>query len=114
MRKPRSPRDPDSDPLRSLAVAANAGDSDALRALLVAVAPSLLRIVRGVLGPWQSEVEDVAQEATTAIVRALPSFRGESSVLHFACRIAVFTALDERRRIRRRDNALLGFQDFDT
>lgn len=92
------------DILRSVAAVAATGDARATRELLVALAPRVLRAARGVLGPEHADVEDAAQEALMAIVRALPAFRGESSVGHYASRIAVRTCLaarargDERRR----------------
>ena len=55
-------------------------------------------MVRGVLGADHSDVEDVMQQATVAVHFAMPSFRGECSVHHFASRIAAQTALNARRR----------------
>jgi len=83
----------------SLARRATAGDRKATRSLLGAVGPAMLRAVRKVLARSTHEVEDVAQEAMEAFVAALPSFRGECPVLHFARRIAVLTALANRRRL---------------
>jgi RNA polymerase sigma factor (sigma-70 family) len=91
---------PATDPLAALAVAAVGGDAGAMRTLIVSVGPTLLRVVRGVLGGAHPDVEDVAQEAAINIVRALPAFRRECTVLHFACRICVRTALASRRRAR--------------
>jgi RNA polymerase sigma-70 factor (ECF subfamily) len=87
-----------ADPLKSLVAAAIAGDHHAERTLLVALGPSLLRTVRGVLGPAHPEVEDALQDSMSAFYQALPGFRGECGTLHFACRIAVRTALNLRRR----------------
>jgi RNA polymerase sigma-70 factor (ECF subfamily) len=86
------------DPLKSLVSAAVAGDASAQRTLLVTLGPSLLRAVRGVLGAGHPDVEDALQDSMAAIHAALPSFRGECTALHFACRIAVQTALNARRR----------------
>lgn len=83
----------------SLARRATAGDRKATRSLLGAVGPAMLRAIRKVLARSTHEVEDVAQEAMEAFVAALPSFRGECPVLHFARRIAVLTALANRRRL---------------
>jgi RNA polymerase sigma-70 factor (ECF subfamily) len=58
----------------------------------------MLRAVRKVLGHGTSDVEDVLQEAVEGLLLALASFRGECTVLHFACRVAVLTALASRRR----------------
>jgi RNA polymerase sigma-70 factor (ECF subfamily) len=76
-----------------------AGDRKASRSLLCAVGPVMLRAIRKVLARSTHEVEDVAQEAMEALIAALPSFRGECPVLHFARRVAVLTALANRRRL---------------
>jgi RNA polymerase sigma-70 factor (ECF subfamily) len=76
-----------------------AGDRKATRSLLAAVGPAMLRAIRKVLARSTHEVEDVAQEAMEALVAALPSFRGECPVFHFARRVAVLTALANRRRL---------------
>ena len=76
-----------------------AGDRRATRSLLQAVGPAMLRAIRKVLARSTQEVEDVAQEAMEALITAVPSFRGECPVLHFARRIAVLTALANRRRL---------------
>ena len=76
-----------------------AGNRDAARTLLKNTAPAILQVVRGVLGTGHPDLEDVAQEAAIALVSALRSFRGECGVLHFACRVAVFTSLAARRRL---------------
>jgi RNA polymerase sigma-70 factor (ECF subfamily) len=86
------------DSLYQLAMAAVSGDAGAERTLFVAIGPSLLRIVRGVLGSAHPDVEDALQESMVALHLALPRFRGESTTLHFACRVAVQTAMNARRR----------------
>jgi RNA polymerase sigma-70 factor (ECF subfamily) len=84
--------------LAALAKAAAAGDRAAVRTFLVTVGPHLLRVVRRVLGVNHPEVDDVAQESAFAVMDALPRRRGESTVLHFVCRVAVLTAMNVRRR----------------
>ncbi len=74
------------------------GDSIALRTLLTSLAPSMLQVIRRVLGMRHPEVEDALQEAMLAATRALPTFRGECGIRHFACRIATFVAISARRR----------------
>jgi RNA polymerase sigma-70 factor (ECF subfamily) len=86
------------DTLTDVAAAAAAGDARALRTLLATVSPHLLRVVRRVLGAEHPEVDDVVQESAFAFVEALSDHRGECSVLHFACRIAVLAAMNARRR----------------
>lgn len=92
----RAPRHPDE--LVHVAAAAVEGDRRAVQALLVAIAPHLLRTVRSVLGRDSGDVDDVAQEAALVVLAALPGFRGESSVLRFAMRTAVLVAMNARRK----------------
>src|SRR5258706_15293161 len=89
--RPGAPDHP-HDELAELVTAVRRGDKAALRTFLSAIVPHLVRVVRRVLGPAHCDVEDVAQEAAYGVIDALPRFRGEGSVLHFACRIAVLTA----------------------
>ena len=97
--KPRSsPASRPDDPLRALAAAAVQGDGEAQRTLLVALGPSLLRVIRGVLGSAHPDVEDTLQEAMVAVHLALAGFRYECTTLHFACRVAAQTAMNARRR----------------
>jgi RNA polymerase sigma factor (sigma-70 family) len=91
-----------ADPLLGLARAAQGGDRAATRTLIVSVTPALLRAARGVLGAAHPEVEDTAQEAAFGVVRALSEYREDCSVLHYASRIGVLTALAVRRRLRTR------------
>jgi RNA polymerase sigma-70 factor, ECF subfamily len=102
------------DPLRKVAMAAGRGERDAQRTLLVAVGPALLRVIRGVLGSAPSEVEDTLQEAMVALHLAIGGFRGECSTMHFACRVAVQTAMNARRRAgyRRRHTPSVAPEDF--
>src|SRR5688572_922629 len=86
------------DPLSHVATLARAGNAGAQRTLLIAVGPALLKVVRGVLGATHPEVEDTLQESMVALHLALPGFRGECTTLHFACRIAVQTAMNAKRR----------------
>ena len=85
------------DALADLARAAVAGEPKAVRTFILTVAPHILRVVRRVLGASHPEADDVAQEATFGVMEALPRHRGECTVLHFACRIGVLTAMNARR-----------------
>ena len=85
------------DPLRSLARAAAAGQREATVRLMSLVAPPVTAAIRALLGPKHPELGDAVQEALLAITSALDRFRGESSFLHYARRIAVRTALAQRR-----------------
>jgi RNA polymerase sigma-70 factor (ECF subfamily) len=86
------------DELADIARAAAQGDRGAIHALLVALAPHLLRTVRSMLGRNNPDAEDVAQEAALVVIGALPSFRGESTVQRFATRTAVLVAMNARRK----------------
>lgn len=103
---------PPTDPVRTrpdelapLARAAAGGDPEAAATLVTRVAGSILRVVRKVLGPRHADVDDVAQDAVIALLRALGTFRGDCTVERFAERVALLTALDARRkqRVRRSD-----------
>ncbi len=85
---------------------AKAGDAVALRTLVVSVTPALPRAARGVLGALHPDVEDTAQEAALGFTRALGDYREDSSVLHYATRIGVLSALAHRRRLRARGEGL--------
>jgi RNA polymerase sigma-70 factor, ECF subfamily len=97
-----TPTSEQTDPLRAVATRAVAGDHQAQRTLLVALGPVLLRVVRGVLGVGHPDVEDVLQESMLALCSALASFRGDCQTSHFACRVAVQTAMNARRRAAHR------------
>jgi RNA polymerase sigma-70 factor (ECF subfamily) len=85
------------DPLRALARAAAAGQREATVRLMSLVAPPVTAAIRVLLGPKHPELEDAVQESLLAITSALDRFRGDSSFLHYARRIAVRTALAQRR-----------------
>jgi RNA polymerase sigma-70 factor (ECF subfamily) len=91
-----------ADPLRGIARRAVSGDDRAKRTLIVALGPVLLRAVRGVLGVRHPDVEDVLQESMLALCSALDSFRGDCQTSHFACRVAIQTAMNGRRRAAHR------------
>lgn len=91
-----------ADPLAEQVQLAQRGDRAAMRALLRALGPRLLRVVRGVLGSGHPELEDVLQEAMLAVVRALDAFRGEGEVEGYAVRITLRAAIAARRRHRAR------------
>lgn len=70
------------------------------RELLVSVAPSILKVVRQTMGASHPDVEDLVQESLHALVKAWPSFRGDCTPKHFACRIAVQRCVDAIRKQR--------------
>ena len=95
------------DGLAALARASASGRRDAERTLIVSVTPAVLKAIRGVLGSAHPDTEDCAQDAVWRFVGALPGFRYECSVLHFACRVAVHTALNVKRGYRTRGEGRL-------
>lgn len=76
--------------------------NDDPRRVLEEVAPKVLRTCRGVLGPEAADVDDAVQETLVALLHALPAWRGEGSVSHYACRIAVRVSLRLREKARAR------------
>jgi RNA polymerase sigma-70 factor (ECF subfamily) len=86
------------DELEALARRAQGGDAAAIRTFVTAIGPQILRVVRRVLGPHHPDVEDAAQESAFAVLGALARYRGDSTIVHFACRVAVQTAMNVRRR----------------
>jgi RNA polymerase sigma-70 factor (ECF subfamily) len=98
---------PAPDGLASLARTAAAGRPEAVRTLIMSVTPAVLKTVRGVLGTAHPDVEDAAQDAVWRFVRALSGFRYDCGVLHFACRVAVHTALNVKRSHRVRGEGRL-------
>jgi RNA polymerase sigma-70 factor (ECF subfamily) len=91
---------PAADALAPVARAALAGDARAQRRLCEAIAPALLVPLRMILGANHPDIEDVLQDALVGVLRGLPTFRWESSVVHFAKRVAAKRALEARRRAR--------------
>jgi RNA polymerase sigma factor (sigma-70 family) len=86
------------DDLLAVARAAARGDGDAAATLVAEVGGAMLRVVRKVMGHKHPDVDDVAQDAVLALLGSLETFRGASSVEHFARRVALLTALRARRR----------------
>lgn len=58
----------------------------------------MLRAIRQVMGTNHADLEDLLQEASLNLLEGLRRFSGNCSVLHFACRVAVLTAMNARRR----------------
>jgi len=86
------------DELAAVARAAMVGQESAVRTFVLTIGPHILRVVRKVLGPQHPDVDDVAQECVFEVVDALPKWRGESTVMHYACRVAALSAMKTRRR----------------
>ena len=86
------------DDLAPLVARCSRGERVATKTLLATLGPSMLQMIRRILGPAHPDVDDVLQEALIGLLRALPGFRGDSTTRHFACRIATLSALKARRR----------------
>ena len=80
--------------------AAQAGDASAIDLLLSELTPPVLRAARALLGPAHPDIDDLVQDVLIAVFDALPSFRGECTLLHFAIRIGARRAATMRRRSR--------------
>jgi len=79
---------------------AQSGDPAAISQVVGELAPGVLRAVRALLGREHPDAEDLAQDVLLAVIAALPDFRGESTLLHFAVRIAARKSVLVRRRTR--------------
>ncbi len=86
--------------LSPLVLKAQAGDSSAIARVVSDLAPGVLRAVGALLGRDHPDVEDLAQDVLLAVVAGLPDFRGDSTLLHFAVRIAARKSVLVRRRKR--------------
>jgi RNA polymerase sigma factor (sigma-70 family) len=80
--------------------AAQSGDRAALDALIDALAPVVLSVVRCLLGP-RPDIGEVVHDVLVVVVKALPSWPAESPLVHFAVRIAAGRAMATPRRARR-------------
>lgn len=89
-----------TDPMLPYLSNAQGGDAAAIDRILVFLTPPLLKAVRALLGPEHADVEDRVQEVLIAVIEALPGFRGDCTLLHFAIRIAIRRTTAERRRSR--------------
>jgi RNA polymerase sigma-70 factor (ECF subfamily) len=96
---PRGPRDE----LARLTSGVTSGDAEAIRTFVIGVGGAVLGAVRMVLGADHRDVDDVTQDAIVGLLEAMPRFRGECTVVHFAGRVAVLTAMAARRRQQTRD-----------
>jgi len=84
--------------LTQLVDRAVAGDSEATGALLKALAPSMIRSAQQLLGATHADLDDVVQQSLIGFVQALPNFRGECTIGHFASRIVARIAVAARKR----------------
>jgi RNA polymerase sigma factor (sigma-70 family) len=92
-------------PLTPVVLRAQDGDPAAIAEVVGALSPGVLRAVTALLGREHPDVEDLAQDVLVAVVAALPDFRGDSTLLHFAVRIAARKSV----LVRRRTQSVLGW-----
>jgi len=86
--------DPADFPRMALLVrAAQAGDLAALDAVIAVLTPTVLHVLRALLGTERRDVEAMTRDVLVSIVTALPDWRGECTLLHFATRIAARRAV---------------------
>ena len=76
---------------------AREGDARAVRSLYDRYSPRVYAVVRRIAGDDQT-AQDYAQETWVRVIRALPTFRGESKFSTWLHRVAVNAALQARRR----------------
>src|SRR5262245_22403101 len=80
--------------------AACAGDRRALESVVSELFPRIRNLVR-YLVRGDGDADDIAQEAMVAIVRGLPSYRGEGQIASWADRVAVRETFACLRRVRK-------------
>jgi RNA polymerase sigma-70 factor (ECF subfamily) len=80
--------------------AAVSGDRQALESLVTELLPRVRNLVR-YLVRGDSSVDDIAQEALVAIVRGLPSHRGEGTLRAWADRVTARVTFAHLRKNRR-------------
>jgi RNA polymerase sigma-70 factor (ECF subfamily) len=90
----------ETSPLHALVAAAREGDDHSLTRLVRALQPKVWATCRA-LGHGL-DAEDLAQETFIRMIRALPGFRGESSVETWVLTIARRTCIDHVRKAARR------------
>lgn len=86
--------------LTPLVLRAQQGEPDAVNQVVAELAPGVLRALTALLGRQHPDIEDLAQDVLLAVIHALPEFRGESTLLHFAVRIAARKSVLVKRRTR--------------
>jgi RNA polymerase sigma-70 factor (ECF subfamily) len=93
-------------PLTDLARAALGNEPEKVRRFLEAIAPTVRRTCRGVMGYAHPDLEDAIQESLMDVIRALPQYRFEADVSRYAAKIALRVAIAERKRDRARVESL--------
>ena len=86
--------DPADFPRMALLVrAAQVGDIAAIDAIIAVLTPTVLHVIRALWGTKREDVEAMTRDVLVCIVNALPSWRGDCTLLHFATRIAARRAV---------------------
>ena len=85
----------------TLAIAARAGDREALERLLHGHADRIHAVCRRILGNPEDAL-DATQEAMIAVARGITRFDGSARISTWIYRVATNAALDELRRRKRR------------
>jgi RNA polymerase sigma-70 factor, ECF subfamily len=91
---------PGPDQIDELARRAQAGDRDALEALLAAVRPRTLNVCRGVL-PHLPDAEDACQEALISVAAKVGSWNGQGRFTTWLHVVALNSARSTYRRLKR-------------
>ena len=86
--------------LSPLVLRAQQGELEAQNQIVAELSPGVLRALTVLLGRTHPDLEDLAQDVLLAVLCALPDFRGDSTLLHFAVRIAARKSVLVRRRAR--------------
>lgn len=86
-------------------------DPAAVRRLLEKIAPSVRRVCRAVLGPGHPDLEDIIQDCLIDILRALPKYRFEGTLVHYTNRIALRASIAARKRGRSRERRVRALAD---
>jgi RNA polymerase sigma-70 factor, ECF subfamily len=103
---PRSLPSAAPDPLSAEIRAALDGDAAATRRLCVELGPVVLKTLRRLLGSGHPDLEDLLQDTLIGVLDGLPTFRNESSIRHYARRVATLRALEMLRNRRTQSRKL--------
>jgi len=88
---------------QELVETARRGDEQAFREIVRRLEGRVAATVIGMLGPGP-EADDVGQEAFVRLYRALPKFRGDSTLASYVTRIAINLCRNEWQRRKRRSD----------
>src|SRR5215510_5765743 len=84
--------------LDALAREARGQAPEAVRRFILAIAPTIRRACRGVMGPRHTDLEDTIQDCFIDATRGLAGYRFQGNLLGYVTRIAINRALASRRR----------------